>query len=241
MTNQYIPKERLTAYERWEMAAIDEADRMAKAMREAEAAAPPVAPPSPPEAPSVPPPPVIDPAELAAIRQQAFDEGRAAGHAEGFQAGHSEGLTAGDVLIKAEIAKLAALARNFSLALETCETQLADSLLALSIDIATQVLRTSLKTKPELMLPAVREAIALLTNPHGHPSLLVNPDDAALIRQQLGEQLAHTGWRIFDDPQISRGGCRIENGGAEIDATLNTRWRRVIENLGQQSDWLDVP
>ena len=241
MSNQYIPKERLTAYERWEMAALDEAERMANAMREAEAVA--AVPPAPPEpvAPAPAPAPEIDPAELALIRQQAFEEGRAAGHAEGYQAGHAEGLASGEAAAKAELAKLASLARNFSHALESSENQVADALLALAIDIAAQVIRTSLKIKPELMMPAVREAIVLLANPHGHPSLLLHPDDAALIREQLGEQLAHTGWRIFEDPQIARGGCRIENGGAEIDGTLNTRWRRVVENLGRQTDWLDTP
>jgi flagellar assembly protein FliH len=236
MSDAYIPKEKLTAYERWEMAAFDEAERMAKAMQEAASAGTAEPPPAVAEPPAAP---AIDPAELAALREQAFAEGRAAGYAAGLADGQRDGYASGEARAQAEIARLAALASEFSQALESSEAQLADELLALALDIAQQVLRTSLRVKPELIVPVVRDAIAALTNPHGHPALTLNPADAALVRAQLGEQLAHTGWRVLEDPQIAAGGCRIDNSGAEIDATLPTRWKRVVEALGRHNDWLD--
>lgn len=236
MSDAYIPKEKLTAYERWEMAAFDEAERMAQAMQEAAGAGAAEPPPAIAEAAAAP---VIDPAELAALREQAFAEGRAAGYAAGLADGQRDGYASGETRAHGEIARIAALASEFSQALESGEAQLADELLALALDIAQQVLRTSLRVKPELIVPVVRDAIAALTNPHGHPALTLNPADAALVRAQLGEQLAHTGWRVLEDPQIAAGGCRIDNSGAEIDATLPTRWKRVVEALGRHSDWLD--
>lgn len=238
MSNQYIPKERLTAYERWEMAAFDEAEQLAKSVREAEASAPLAAAAA---APPVPPPPAVSEEELAAIRQQAFDEGRADGFEAGMKEGHAEGYASGEGLAKSEGDALGALAKNLSRAIEATETRLAEDLLTLALDIAAQVLRTSLKVKPDLILPVVREAMAALTNPHGHPSLQLHPEDAALVRQNLGDQLSHSGWRILEDAQMPRGDCRIENGGAEIDATLATRWQRVIDSLGKKSEWLDTP
>ena len=245
MSGHYIPKERLTAYERYELASFDEAERMALAMREAETVAPgpedsqpkpqplqPVA--SPP--PTVPP---IDEAVLAELRQQAYDEGRSAGFILGFEEGKAEGYASGDATVKAESERMAALARSFALSIDAGEAGLADSVLQLSLDLAAQVMCTSLQVKPELIIPVVREAIAALTNQHGHPNLLVNPDDAAVVRKFLGDPLSHTGWRIIEDPQIAKGGCRIESGGSEVDATLVTRWRRVIESLGQKTDWID--
>lgn len=240
MSSGYIPKERLTAYERWEVAAFDEAERLAQAMQEAEAAAP-LADGSNPANP--PADAKISPEELAALREQAMAQGHAAGFEEGFEAGfasgQAKGYASGEAAIMSEVAVIVALTKNFAQAIETSEAHLADELLTLSLDIAAQVLRTSLKTNPELILPVVREAIAALVNPHGHPTLAINPDDAALIRDQLGEQLAHSGWRMIEDPQIARGGCRVENSGAEVDATLPSRWRRVIDSLGRQGDWLD--
>lgn len=244
MSSGYIPKERLTAYERWEVAAFDEAERMAQAMQEAEAVVPQAAPADPVADPDTPPVEVnLKPEELAALREHAAAEGRAAGFEEGYQsgfaAGQAKGYASGEAAMMSEVAAIAALTKNFGHALETSEAQVADELLTLALDIAGQVLRTSLKVKPELVLPVVREAIAALVHPHGHPTLAINPEDAALVRDQLGEQLSHTGWRMIEDPQIARGGCRVENSGAEIDATLPSRWRRVIDSLGRQADWLD--
>lgn len=240
MSSQHIPKEQLTAYERWEMAAFDEAERMTLAMRQAEAgrAAASTSPAAVSQTPTPTPPP-LDAAALVALREQAREEGRAAGFAEGFEAGRAEGYAGGAGLAKAEAAHMAALARDFTASLEASESGLADAMLQLSLDLAAQMICTSLLVRKELVLPVVREAIAALANPHGHPGLLIHPDDADLIREHLGDTLAHSGWRILEDAQIPRGGCRVENGGAEIDATLVTRWRRIIETLGQQTDWID--
>jgi flagellar assembly protein FliH len=244
MSSGYIPKERLTAYERWEVAAFDEAERMAQVMQDAADAAPPAEAADPELTADAPPAEAtLSPEELATLREQAMAEGRAAGFEagfeEGFASGQAKGYASGEATMLSEVAAIAALTKNFTQAIEASEGHLADELLSLALDIAAQVLRTSLKTKPELILPVVREAIGALVNPHGHPTLAINPDDAALIRDQLGEQLSHSGWRLIEDPQIARGGCRVDNSGAEIDATLPSRWRRVIDSLGRQGDWLD--
>jgi hypothetical protein len=38
---------------------------------------------------------------------------------------------------------------------------------------------------------------------------------------------------LIEDPTISRGGVRIEAAGSQIDATVQTRWRRVMDNLSR--------
>ena len=246
--SNYIPKERLTAYERWEVAAFDEAERIAKAMQVAADTLPIVTHQSAAQTvealPSALAPvttPAISEEELTQLREQAFSEGRAAGFEDGFKSGQADGYASGEAQIKAESEKIAAIATSFALSIENSEAKIADDLLALALDIAAQDLRTSLKHKPELILPTVREAIGALANPHGHPSLLLHPEDAPLVREQLGELLAHTGWRILEDTQVTRGGCRVENGGAEIDASLEIRWQRAIDSLGQERAWLDTP
>ena len=99
-------------------------------------------------------------------------------------------------------------------------------------------MRQSLQLKPDLLIPVVREAITTL-HPHtGHPVLFAHPQDAALIRSHLGDQLAHNNWRIIEDAGLTRGGCRVEMGASEVDATVETRWRRVIEAMGISTEWL---
>lgn len=215
----FIPKEKLTAYQRWELAAFDEAEQAAE---KADEAAPVEAPPQPEE------PPVVLPtaADIERMHNEAHEQGYAAGYAEGIA----------DAQAVAD--QIGAILGTLQQAVGDLDQRIADQLLATAIEIASQVLRQSLQVKPELLLPVVREAVAALHLNSGHPALLIHPDDAALIRAQMGDHLAHNNWRIIEDPSLTRGGCRVELGASEVDATLETRWRRVIEAIGVSQDWL---
>lgn len=238
MSGKYIPREQLTAYERWEVAAFDEAEKLQQTMNQAGAGGPGMA---EPEAPAEPPPPPISEEELAALREQAAQEGLQAGHDEGFRNGYAEGYAKGEAAAAVEATRLAGAATAFDAALREFESSLAENLLQLALDIAEQVLRGSLKARPELILPAVREAMSTLVTQHGHPTLRLNPDDAVIVRRHVEDQIAHTGWRLVEDPSIAAGGCKVDNAGAEIDSTLQERWRRVIASLGRDITWIDLP
>ncbi len=218
----FIPKEKLTAYQRWELAAFDEAEQAAA--KDAKAEEPPPEEPEPPKE-----PPVVLPtaADIERMHNEAHEQGYADGYAEGIAEA------------QAISAQLNMVLTHLHAAVTDLSQQIADQLLATSIEIANQVLRQSLKLNPELLLPVVREAVAALHPNSGHPALLAHPDDAALIRKHMGDHLAHNNWRIIEDPALTRGGCRVELGASEVDATLETRWRRVIEAIGVSQDWLN--
>lgn len=219
----FIPKEKLTAYQRWELAAFDEVEQEAAASQKAaEAAA--AADPAPEQEPAIPLPTAEEIEQIHAEAQQA-----------GYAAGYEEGLAQA----RQEAEKIAALVSNLQQNLQALDQEVGEQLLDVAVTIAGQVLRQSLRVKPELLLPTVREAVAELPLHHGHPALFLNPADAALVRTQLGEQLSHNGWRILEDSSIECGGCRIESGASEVDATLPTRWRRVLDAIGASSDWLE--
>jgi flagellar assembly protein FliH len=221
----FIPKEKLTAYQRWELAAFDEEEKAAKA--KAAQAAGSSAPEQAAENASDEPPVILPTAEdVERIHNEA--------HEQGYTAGYEEGLAAA----RAVGEQINVLMAGLQQAIKELDQGVADRLLAMGIEIASQVLRQSLRVKPELLLPVVREAIAALHPNFGHPTLIVHPDDAALIRQHLGDHLAHNNWRILEDPAITRGGCRVEVSSSEVDATLETRWRRVIESIGVSQDWV---
>ena len=227
--------EKLTAYQRWEVAAFDEAEQAAARAAEAAAAAAQALADHPVEGIEAPPPVVLPTADdIERMHIEAHEQGYAAGHAEGLAAGRAEGLAAA----RASAAKIDALMTNLQQSLDGVDQQVANRLLATAVEIASQMLRQSLRVKPELLLPVVREAVATLYPHSGHPALFAHPDDAALIRTHLGEQLAHSNWRIIDDASLSTGGCRVEVGASEVDATLETRWRRVIDAIGISPEWL---
>ena len=222
----FVPKEKLTAYQRWEVAAFDEAEQNAAAKLQPEAVKP--GPPLP-EAPVQNEQPPVNLPTASDIERMHIEA-----HEQGYAAGHAEGLA----MARASVARIDAVMTKLQQSLTALDQHIADQLLATSVEIANQVLRQSLRIKPELLLPVVREAVATLHTHSGHPALFAHPDDAALIRTHLGDQLSHNNWRIIEDATLTAGGCRVELGASEVDATLETRWRRVIESIGISQDWL---
>jgi flagellar assembly protein FliH len=167
-------------------------------------------------------------------REEGYQAGQQAGHQEGYQAGYAEGAHKAAL----ETEQLAALVVSMGHAIQEVDQQVAQSLLNLSLELAQQMVHQALKVNPEILLPLVRDAISGL--PHFNPGahLVLHPEDAELVRSRMGEQLTHSGWKIFEDAKVIKGGVRIETANSQIDATLETRWKRIAENLGQDSSWL---
>ena len=220
----FIPKENLTAYQRWELAAFDEAEQAAtRAAKEKQALAEAAAKAPPSEAP-----------QLALPTASEIERMHIDAHEQGYAAGYAEGIAAA----QARANQIDTVMTHLQQAIDTLDQKIADQLLATAVEIANQMLRQSLKIKPELLIPVVREAIATLNAHSGHPVLFAYPEDAELIREQLGDQLSHNSWRIIEDATLTPGGCRVELGSSEVDATFETRWRRVLESIGINQDWL---
>lgn len=230
-----LPKSQQTAYQRWEMTCFGDERPSVVAARK---------PPPPPE-PEIPPLEYPTEEELAAIR----DEARAAGHEEGRRAGHAEALALGQaetarqvaaakVEAARELAQLLALARQFGDALADADQLIANDVLDLALHLAKGMLKTALRVKPELVLPVVREAIEYLPVVAQPALLMLNPLDAEVVRGGIGDELTAGGWRVIDDPHISRGGCRIETASNQIDAEAESRWQRLTHALGKDLDWL---
>jgi len=202
-----IPKEQLTAFERWELASFD---------------------PHPGDKHQDNALAIV--AELENLRQQAHDEGHAQGHDAGYAAGIQQAHT--------EAAQIHTLLQNLQDALNQVDEQLAQSLLDLSLEVARKMTGEILQAKPEVILKIVSDAISSLPHFNQNAHLILHPDDAELVRKQMGEQLSHAGWKIFTDTQIERGGCRVETAHSQVDATTEARWKRITESIGQDTSWL---
>lgn len=231
ITSNLSSKEKLNAYQRWEMNSFETPD-LTRATQEAEAEA------------SIQvdeQPQVSVPAEeeVAVIFQRAREEGYAAGLQEGNAAGYAEGREIAEIEVKAEVARIQALLSKLDQDLHEMDQQVADSLLELAIALAKKVVTQALKLKPELIIPIVQEAIRNLPNAMQHPRLFLHPEDAELVLVHLNDQLEQDHWCVREDEQLSRGGCRIEASGSEINGSLEVRWQRVLSAIGQNDGWLE--
>jgi flagellar assembly protein FliH len=107
----------------------------------------------------------------------------------------------------------------------------ADRVLDLALAIAAQVVRREVR-RPESLLAAVREAVTAVVDQHAHPRVHVNPQDFEVLRGSIADDGLLGGCRFIADAGVPPSGCRVEVPTGEVDATLETRWRRVLGTLG---------
>lgn len=153
--------------------------------------------------------------------------------------GHAEGLAAGRAEIEGHAARMRQLAESFSATLDNLDFRLADMVLELALDVARQVVMGELAARPERVLDVVNQALKQMAETSRESRLLLNPDDAALIRPHLEGVLDKTRLRIVEDVRIVRGGCLIETSQGDLDATLPARWRQVVQVLGSNLNWIE--
>lgn len=185
--------------------------------------------------------------EIAAILQQArvdgqkqgHDEGLSKGYQEGYNKGYQEGRQEGESEIKTELAHVNRVFEHLGDQLHTLDQQVAQNLLTLAIDLAKKITMQAIVLRPELILSVVQDAVRQLPGIMQHIRLFLHPDDARIVRQYLSEQILQGNWEVYEDDQIVQSGCRIEAGGSEVDASVETRWRRVLDAIGQQNDWIE--
>ena len=231
ITSNFIPKEKLDAYQRWEMDSL-ETPNLTKKDQEAETE-------NSTQVNEQDKVPLPTEEEIATIFQHAKEEGYAAGYQEGSTTGYTEGRKTAEVEVKTEVAHIQTLLSNLDQDLHKIDQQVADDLLNLAIALTKKMVTQALKLKPELIMPIVQEAIRNLPNAMQHPRLYLHPDDAKLIHLHLNDQLAQDNWSIREDEQLSRGGCRIEASGSEIDGSPEVRWQRVLSTIGRNDNWLE--
>lgn len=221
-----IPKEEAGDFTRWQIGSFDTPATARPKAR------PPAPPPEPVKVDTTPQLQLPTEEELARIHEEA----RAAGYQTGYDAGLAEGLkTAEDRISQAtatEAAQIATLTESLQRSLEQLDQDVADHLLALATEIAAQVIRGTLKLREDALLPVVREAIAALPIHHAHVTLRLHPDDAERVRKLMGEQLAQSGTQVLEDNDMAPGGCIVRAGNCEVDAAIETRWKRVLETIG---------
>lgn len=216
MSSASIPKEQQSAYQRWELASFGDDRISTQQQNSAETAK-----------------------KNAEMLAQQREEARKQGYAEGLEKGRADGLKAGRADAEKEAARMRQIADSFSSEIARTDETVASDLLNLALDLAKAMLKTALNVRPELVLPIVSEAVRYLPSVQQPALLVLNPKDAELVRSHMADELAKAGWRVTEEVQMERGGCRIETASNQIDATPQVRWQRIADALGKQQDWLE--
>lgn len=161
---------------------------------------------------------------LSDRERRAYERGQQDGYAAGQQAA---------MQIKAQHAREVARALDELRArFAELESGGAEQVLQLALAIARQVVRREVDVDAEAVMPPLREAVSAVIDQQAHPRVHLNPADLAHLRGDLEADGLFKGCRFIPDPSVTRGGCRVETAHTDVDATLETRWQRVLAAVG---------
>ncbi|GGP20753.1 flagellar assembly protein FliH [Silvimonas iriomotensis] len=233
-----IPREELTAWERWELGTIDDPtpprirpvpQPVPAPVPASEAAPAPQAAPEADSAPAMADQPVLPRVplptaeELEAIHQQA--------HQEGFDAGQTEGLAAGRAQAEDEINRLKVLLDQLANYSERAQAELAESVLDLALVVGRELARVEIAADRNRVLPVIRELIDSMPVVRAPARIIAHPDDVDALESLLGVELPRDVWRIVVDPNQEPGGARVETPTLRADLSLTSRWATQLKVL----------
>jgi flagellar assembly protein FliH len=180
--------------------------------------------------------------DLEAITQQAHEEGFGQGRAEGHEAGYAVGLAEGRKAARAELAaqvgQLQAVMADLLEPIEGQAQAIEQALTQLAVEIAQAVLGREPALPPEQLLPVVRAAVRELPVGSRNITVVLHPQQLALIRECTDWPSA---WTLRADPAVEPGGCRVLSEHSVVDYTVGLRFRQVAGKLLAEHAGADQP
>ena len=235
-----IPKEQLTAYERWELPLLDA--RGNEIAREEEW--------------DVKPLTAADLGEIRkAAREDGYNEGREAGYqaglAEGKAEGHEEGLQTGVAEgreqgekkgyeesrkeIDTKLDRLEHLMGELLLPIRRHEDEVESALVNLTTVLARAVVFRELSLDSSQIQSVVRKALAALPSTAENLRIHIHPDDETFVREVTAR--LDSSASIVADDTILPGGCTIQTRHSLVDFTVEKRFQRAVQSmLAQQTE-----
>lgn len=160
---------------------------------------------------------------------------------QGYADGHRDGLSELEAFKKSYTTQMASrvghLVASFDAQWAELEAGMADAMARSALLLARQVLRSELRSHPAQVSAVAREALETVLMSARQIVVRVHPDDLALVADGAGEALQSRGARLQADASIQRGGCLVVSDAGTIDATIDARWARAADAIGQAVPW----
>ena len=163
-------------------------------------------------------------AEADAVREQARQEGFAAGHAEGLAAARGEAAP----LLAAFGEAIRGTGQLRDELVAALESQAAE----LSLRLAEQIVAAAIDIDPQRVIDIARGALRRIADRH-RVTLLVNPADLELMTDAGDGLMAELGGiehlDVQADRRIDRGGSIVRTDSGEIDVTIAAQMQTARE------------
>ena len=180
--------------------------------------------------------------QAAKAKQEGYDAGYADGEKTGREAGHAAGREEGRREAHAEhAAKLGELAealdcmlRTFNKEREKLAARAGGDVPRLAVAVAERVVKRAGAFDPRVCIENSTAALRLVMRAHD-VKIAVHPDDGEVVRSLLPDlgrrwpALTHV--EMIEDPELTRGGCRVHTEGGLVDADLQSQLDRIARDL----------
>jgi flagellar assembly protein FliH len=225
---RFIPREELQGFAAWTPGSLQGGSTAAR---------PPISAPAP-AAQAKPSAPTPAPAPEPNLQEQLH-----AARQAGYQDGYRDGLSALDAFkhsfAQQMTAQIGTLVRSFDADFRALEGEMAQALARSAVELARQVVRSEIKQRPEHIAKVAHDAVEALQLSARHVRVRVNPSDYPLVIEGAGEEMRAREAQVLPDPDVPRGGCRVDSDISSVDASLATRWQQAVASMGQASLWED--
>lgn len=173
---------------------------------------------------------------VATASGRGFDQGVR----EGYDEGYKKGCEQGRVEAQSQMAEhLEKLQLAFSAGLQSWEAdrarlerQARQAVLDFSLKLAGKIVHRVIEVDREVIVNQVAQALSLVLQPMD-VSVKINPADRPLLEEvapRLTAELINIRHvNLVDDDQVCPGGCLVQYGQGQIDATITTQMQRVVE------------
>ncbi|MEH6383093.1 MAG: flagellar assembly protein FliH [Colwellia sp.] len=194
--------------------------------------------------------------DIENIRQAAFDEGfsqgkeegfakgheegKVSGHEEGVELGHKEGvetgLAEGKESIEEQSTAWQSLTEQLHKPLLDVEKNVEQQLLHLVVQLTEAITLQEAKTNPDIIIGAISAGIKALPSQEAQTQILLHPDDIKRVEKQFGaDHVQEQGWRLLAAPQLVPGSCQIENSTSNVDLSIKSRMKEVLDSFLQDA------
>jgi flagellar assembly protein FliH len=180
-------------------------------------------------------------AEPAAPSAADIDAALQAARQSGYEDGYRDGLAALESFKRSFAMQVSAQSKAFVEALagqfDELDREMAEAVTQMALKLARQVVRSEIRTRPELVAQVASEAVQTLVLAAKHIRVRVHPEDHALVAAGAEDALEMRGAQLMSDPSILRGGCIVESDLGVVDARVANRWAQAAAVFGREAPW----
>ena len=159
---------------------------------------------------------------LAAAQREA-EHLREQGRSQGYAEGHAAGLAEAREQALPAVAAIAQTGAEFAALRHELIAGLEQDAIAFAFDLAEHILAGALAVEPERVLDVARHTLRRLSD-RRHVTLIVNPEDLAMLTEAVPELQAELGGidhlAVQSDRRVGRGGAIARTEAGEIDAGI---------------------